>query len=162
MSTGARRNPPHRLEIRRVFHARREKVFAAWTQREQLEQWMCKDEPTHEAKYVELDVRPGGRYVIEIRLPNGDLYRGQGIFRVVNAPEKLVFTWFWQRVPEKEGEVPLQRDESLVTVELFERGSTTEMVVTHEFIESAKHLDDNKRGWEGCFEILARLLEGRK
>jgi uncharacterized protein YndB with AHSA1/START domain len=69
--------PEMSLQMRRVFQAPRERVWAAWTQREQLEEWMCKDVPTHHPKYVELDVRPGGRYVMEIPLPDGK-YVGQG------------------------------------------------------------------------------------
>ena len=150
-------DPGMSFQLRRVFQAPREKVFAAWTKREQLEEWMCKDVPTHNPKYVELDVRPGGRYVIEIPIPDGK-YVGQGRFREVKPPEKLVFTWSWKRVPEKPGErVPA--GESLVTVELFEQGSATEMVFTHEHFESAETREETRTGWLGCFAKLAELVE---
>jgi len=145
------------FQLRRVFRAEREKVFAAWTRREQLEEWMCKDVPAHDPKYVELDVRPGGRYVIEIPIPGGK-YVGQGVFREVKPPEKLVFTWSWKREPERSGErVPA--GESLVTVELFEQGGATEMVFTHEYFESAEVREETRTGWLGCFEILAKVVE---
>jgi len=146
------------FQIRRVLDVPREKVFAAWTQKELLEQWMCRDVPTQRAEYVELDVRPSGRYVIEIQLPRGEKYRGEGIFREVKSPEKLVFTWFWQKLPEKKGEAPVQERESLVTVELFDRGSATELVLTHELISSVKERDETERGWKGCFDVLAGVL----
>lgn len=142
--------------IRRILPSSREKVFAAWTKKELLEQWMCKDVPTHHAEYVELDVRPGGGYVIEIKLPKGEMYRGHGIFREVRPPEKLAFTWFWEQVPEAKG--PIQQHESLVTVELFEQGSSTEIVLTHELLESAAERESSRRGWEGCLDVLARVL----
>ena len=145
------------LQFRRVFPAPRERVWAAWTQREQLEEWMCRDVPTHNPKYVELDVRPGGRYVMEIPLPQGK-YVGQGTFREVKPPEKLVFTWSWKRVPEKPGE--WLGGESVVTVELFDRGASTEMLFTHRGLESAAIREDTRTGWLGCFEVLAGLLEG--
>ena len=145
------------FQLRRVFHAPREKVFAAWTRREQLEQWMCRDVPTHHPKYVELDVRPGGRYVIEIPIPEGK-YVGQGTFREVRPPEKLVFTWSWKRLPEKPGE-RLPGGESLVTVELIEQGSATEMVFTHEYFESDEEREETRTGWLGCFEKLGGLVE---
>ena len=53
--------PAYTLEIRRTFAAPREKVFAAWAQREQLEQWMCKDSPSHKVIHFEQDIRSGGR-----------------------------------------------------------------------------------------------------
>jgi uncharacterized protein YndB with AHSA1/START domain len=146
------------VQLRRVFHAPRAKVWAAWTEREQLEQWMCKDDPTHHARYTELEVRPGGRYVIEIPLPDGK-YVGTGTFREVQPPERLVFTWAWTRFPEKTGE-PSQDAESLVTVELIDRGASTEMIFTHENFESAEIREGTRTGWLGCFEYLAKVLGG--
>jgi uncharacterized protein YndB with AHSA1/START domain len=142
------------LQMRRVFHAPRERVWAAWTQREQLEEWMCKDVPAHNPKYVELDVRVGGRYAMEIPLAEGK-YVGQGIFREVRPPEKLVFTWSWKHIPEKHGED--LGGESLVTVELFDRGGSTEMLFTHTGLASGESLESTRTGWMGCFAVL----EGR-
>jgi uncharacterized protein YndB with AHSA1/START domain len=62
---------PTSFELRRILPASRDRVFAAWIKKEQLEQWMCKDSPSHQAEYVELNVREGGRYVIEIKMPEG-------------------------------------------------------------------------------------------
>lgn len=149
--------PEMSLQFRRVFQAPREKVWAAWTERQQLEQWMCKDVPAHHPKYVELDVRPGGRYVIEIPLKDGK-YIGQGIFHEVRPPEKLVFTWSWTRQPEKPGE-HLGGD-SLVTVELFDRGASTEMLFTHIGFDRAEILEETRTGWSGCFEVLTQALAG--
>jgi uncharacterized protein YndB with AHSA1/START domain len=154
----------NRLEIRRTFAAPREKVFAAWTEREGLEKWMCRDVPTHEPKYKELDVRLGGRYVIEIPIANeGFTYRGYGTFREVKPPEKLVFTWAWEKVPAGKGE-PEQLDEgeSLVTVELIARGKSTEMIFTHESFANAKIRDEHQKGWDGCFEVLDKYLKGQR
>jgi uncharacterized protein YndB with AHSA1/START domain len=152
-------DPETSLQIRRIFMAPREKVFRAWTERAGLEKWMCRDVPTQNPKYLELDVRPGGRYVIEITTPEGLAYHGQGIFREVKPPEKLVFTWAWTRSPEDKSD-PIQKKESLVTVELFERGKFSEMVFTHEQFESAEVRDSHKKGWDGCFDVLAKALDG--
>jgi uncharacterized protein YndB with AHSA1/START domain len=53
------------LQIRRTFEAPREKVFAAWTQQEQLEKWMCRDVAAHTVIHHRQDIRTGGRYLIE-------------------------------------------------------------------------------------------------
>ena len=143
------------LEIRRTFQAPRERVWAAWTQREPLEKWMCRDVPAHHPKYTELDVRPGGRYVIEIPLAVGK-YIGQGTFREVQPPEKLVFTWSWRREPEKSGED--LGGESVVTIELIDRGGATEMRFTHAGLEAGEMFDSTQTGWQGCFAVLARVL----
>ncbi|MGC9946505.1 MAG: SRPBCC domain-containing protein [Bryobacteraceae bacterium] len=155
--TNSPAGPETPLQLRRVFQASRERVWAAWTEREQLEEWMCKDVPSHNPKYVELDVRPGGRYAMEIPLPDGK-YVGEGTFREVRPPERLVFTWSWRRVPAKPGEQ--LGGESLVTVELFDRGASTEMVLTHTGLAMAEIREDTRTGWLGCFEVLARVLQG--
>jgi len=149
-----------RLEIRRTFKAPREKVFAAWTKREELEKWMCKDVPEHNPKYTELDVRPGGRYVIEIPVPKeGFTYRGYGTFREVKPPEKLVFTWAWEQIPPpKKKSEDMEDSESLVTVQLIDRGNSTEMIFTHENFTTAKVRDSHQRGWDGCFDALEKAL----
>ena len=87
----------YRLEVRRRFAAPREAVFRAWTERDQLEQWMCRDEATHDVRYTELEVRVGGRYTMRITAPGGVLYILGGVFREVTPPKKLAFTWSWKR-----------------------------------------------------------------
>lgn len=141
------------LRLRRTFQASRQKVFAAWTRREQLEQWMCRDVPSHQVRYTTLDVRPGGCYVMEIPLPGGAAYVGRGKFLEVIEPEKLVFTWSWERVPPKSDEPP-ETEDSLVTVELFEHGGGTEMVFSHERLRDAESFRDHEKGWNGCFAVL--------
>ncbi|MGH9747759.1 MAG: SRPBCC family protein [Candidatus Acidiferrales bacterium] len=149
-----------RLEIRRTFAAPREKVFAAWTERGRLEKWMCKDVPEHNPSYTELDLRPGGRYVIEIPMPKeGFTYRGYGVFREVRPPEKLVFTWAWEKIfPGRSEPEDLHQGESQVTVELIARGKSTEMIFTHEGFPSAKIRDEHQKGWDGCFDALDKAL----
>jgi uncharacterized protein YndB with AHSA1/START domain len=151
--------PALSLEVRRVFQAPREKVWAAWTERKGLEQWMCRDVPTHDPKYIELDVRPGGRYVIEIKQPDGVVYRGSGTFREVKPPEKLVFTWSWTRTPPNAKEQ--EPKGTLVTVQLFERGKATEMLFKHEGFDSDQMRESHKKGWDGCFEKLAEHLKAQ-
>jgi uncharacterized protein YndB with AHSA1/START domain len=158
-STGASTGPEAKLQVRRTITAPRERVYRAWTKQEELEQWMCRDVATHRVKYLELDVRAGGHYVMEVNdLATGDQYLGQGLFRQVTPPEKLVFTWAWRKRQRDGSEVPFHA-ETLVTVEFWERGSQTEVVLTHEFFKTAKEREETERGWEGCFDALASVLE---
>lgn len=154
-------DPKTSLKIRRVFAAPRQKVYDAWTQLDHLQHWMCRDVPTHDVKYLELDVRPGGHYSIQVKAPEGVTYLGKGTFREVSPPEKLVFTWGWTRSPEDPNE-PLQKSETLVTVVLVDRGASTEMMFTHTNFVHAKELEDTRKGWGGCFDVLEQYLEGRK
>jgi len=154
-------DPKASLEIRRVFRAPRQKVYDAWTQLEHLQHWMCRDVPTHDVKYLELDVKTGGRYAIQVKTPEGVTYLGKGTFQEVKPPEKLVFTWGWMRSPEDPKE-PLEKNETVVTVLLADRGTSTEMVFTHTHFVHAKELEDTQKGWGGCFDVLDQYFEKRK
>lgn len=149
--------PETRLQIRRTFAAPRKKVFEAWTQREKLEKWMCRDNPKNTPSYVEFDVRPGGSNRMEIRTADGHVYRQRVTFREILPPEKLVFTWAWERFSAA-GQKDEQQEETLVTVEFHERGKFTEVVLTHEFFRNAEQRDRHSTGWDGCFDVLAKVL----
>jgi uncharacterized protein YndB with AHSA1/START domain len=51
-------------------------------------------------------------------------------------------------------------EETVVTVELLERGKTTEVVLTHDLgAAGAKERGDYRRGWTGCLEKLADAVQ---
>jgi uncharacterized protein YndB with AHSA1/START domain len=154
-------NPGFTLQIRRTFAAPREKVFAAWAEREQLEKWMCRDVSAHVITHHVQDIRTGGRYLMEIRDPaKGETYWGQGEYLEVKPPEKIVFSWSWKK-EESDGsrtEMHPGSPDTQVTVEFFARGNSTEVVLTHGVFSSTKLRDEHDGGWNGCFDVLARIL----
>lgn len=149
--------PQTRLQIRRTFAAPRTKVYQAWTQREHLEKWMCRDHPENSTRYLEFDLRPGGSSRMEIRFPDGQVYILKVSYREVKPPERLVFTWAWERFSAS-GEKIEEQPETLVTVEFFERGNSTEVVLTHEMFRDAEQRERHNKGWNGCFDVLANVL----
>ena len=153
-------SPEFTLQVRRTFAAPREKVFAAWTQREQLEKWMCRDVSAHTVIHHQQDIRAGGRYLLEVRdSAKGETYWGQGAYREVKSPEKLVFTWVWSKDRPDGPTMHPGSHETLVTVEFFARGNSTEVVLTHTGLGTAALRDDHDRGWNGCFDVLAKVLQ---
>jgi uncharacterized protein YndB with AHSA1/START domain len=152
-------SPELTLQVRRTFAASREKVFAAWTEREQLEKWMCRDVPAHTVIHHQQDIRTGGLYRMEIRDPaKGETYWGQGTYREVTPPEKLVFTWAWSKDRPDGPTMHPGSHETLVTVEFFAQGNSTEVVLTHTGLGTAALRDDHHRGWNGCFDVLEKVL----
>ena len=154
--------PAYTLQVRRIFAAPREKVFAAFAQREQLEQWICKDVSSHIVIHHQQDIRSGGRYRIEVRDPaKGETYMGRGVYREVKPPEKIVFTWSWTKETPNGAPVELHpaSPETLVTVEFFARGNSSEVVLTHATFGATQDRDEHKQGWNGCFDMLARVLQ---
>ncbi len=146
-----------RLQVRRTFPAPRAKVYAAWTEREQLEKWMCRSSETRWTRYLEFDFREGGSYRLETGLAGSDTFHLRGTFRTVKPPEKLAFTWAWERTSAT-GEKTEEMEETLVTVEFHERGNSTEVILTHEGFHTGEQRDRHTSGWNGCFDLLTRLL----
>jgi len=137
------------LNLRRIFKTRREKVFRAWTDPEELKKWWGPE--GYATPSAEVDLRVGGKYRLGMRkLPNGEIFYLSGTYREVRPPERLVYTWRWEAEPEY--------GETLVTVEFLQAGNSTEVVLTHEFFPTEKARDDHNRGWSSCLDRLAKLL----
>lgn len=139
------------LIIRRTFPAPREKVFQAWTKPEQLKKWFAASEDYVPA-VAEVDLRVGGTFRLGMRnVKNDAQHVATGIYREIRPPEKLVFTWSWEGEPES--------GETLVTIEFHDVGESTEIIFVQEFFPDVKRRDEHAWGWNGCFDILTRILQ---
>ena len=98
---------------------------------------------------AEADVRPGGRFSIVFRLLNGEEHNPTGVYREVVFGKKLVFTWEWPGMPERE---------SLVTFRLepFEGG--TELTLLHERLPDEAARKSHEQGWSGLLDKLPVFL----
>jgi len=149
------RAPHAALTVRRTLRAPRERVFAAWTEPRHLTRWW--GPPGWETVAVDVDLRPGGAYRIEMRrVEGGPQLFLSGTYREVSPPDRLVYTFTW------DGETaPPDMKETLVTVAFLDRGGATEVVVTHELLPSDELRARHSAGWNGCLERLAALVESR-
>lgn len=147
-----------KVQVKRTLRVPRERVFAAWTEAESLKRWMGRASADHKTEYLELDVRPGGRYRMKTISPSGDIFWGTGEYREIRPPEKLVFTWAWTKTPARQGEAN-ECGPTIVTVEFFAQGESTEVVLTHEGFLATALRDRHEPGWKGCFETLERFLQ---
>jgi uncharacterized protein YndB with AHSA1/START domain len=98
-----------------------------------------------------LDLRPGGAYRLTMRHRDGNESILFGRYLEVVRPSKLVFTWAWEGMPER-------GEETLVTVELRERGRETELTLSHERFTSEEMREKHQQGWEGCLGRLPARL----
>jgi uncharacterized protein YndB with AHSA1/START domain len=137
-----------RLQVRRIYNVPAAKVYAAWTDPEQVKHWMGPSDDFGEAQ-VTSDLRVGGRYRIVMPAPDGELHKVGGTYREIVPNRKLVYTWAWESTPERE---------SLVTVEFKAAGNGTELVVTHEQFADTEARDKHQQGWSGCIERFGRYL----
>lgn len=138
------------LVVRRTIRAPAERLFRAWTEPEQLQRWW--GPPGVQCPEATIDLRPGGGYRIANQLPDGRRLYFTGEFRQITPPHRLVYTW--RREPGNDDH------EELVTVRFDALGpAETEVVVVHERIVTESIRDSHERGWQGCLEGLAGLLE---
>jgi uncharacterized protein YndB with AHSA1/START domain len=150
------------LQIRRHYPPPRERVFAAWADAAQLEQWMCRDQEHHLITHHEQDIRTGGRWRMEVRDPRkNEVYWGQGDYLEVRPPERIVFTWLWMKQEATSDEQQVKNPLTEVTVEFFESGDGTELVLTHRGLATNKSRDEHDEGWQGCLREMEKLFGGR-
>jgi uncharacterized protein YndB with AHSA1/START domain len=85
------------IVVERDFAAPRERVFAAWTEPDLIARWWGRRGP--ETRVDELDARPGGRWrFVEVE-PDGTEVAFRGVYREVQAPVRLVYTFEWEGAP---------------------------------------------------------------
>jgi uncharacterized protein YndB with AHSA1/START domain len=135
------------LTLKRRLAARPETVFAAWTEPQRMLRWFAPAET--ETVHAETDVRVGGRFRVLMRAADGEEHDVSGVYREVVPNEKLVFTWAWRTLPERE---------SLVTVGLRRDGDTTVLTLTHEQLFDEAARDDHHAGWSGALDKLEQAV----
>ena len=140
------------LHMRRMFPARREDLFRAWTDADLFSQWFTAPRGSSSAQ---LDARPGGTFTVEMRSPVAPTVRADGTYLEVAPPERLVFTLTWDGFPFDTGE-------TIVTVEFRAQGEMTELVLIHERQPSRLVHASHWLGWRACLRRLElRLAAGR-
>lgn len=140
------------LVITRIFDAPRELVFKLWTDPDHaMKWWGPRDYP---AKYLDMDVRPGGAWRSCLRAPESgeELWHG-GVFREVVPPYRLEFTFAW----DEDGE---RGFENVVTVEFAEIDGKTQMTFRQAPFRSVKERDGHHGGWMSTFDRLSEHLRG--
>lgn len=138
------------LTVSHIYRAPREQVFRAWTEPEMLSQWwhMGDDGST---PIAEVDLQVGGRYRLAMKpADSDDLFIVGGTYQVVDPPEKLVYTWAWENVPDE--------PETTVTVDFIDHGDTTEVVINHSIFANPERRESHLEGWKGLMDQLARNL----
>jgi len=135
------------LTLKRRLNAPAEKVYAAWTDPEKIVKWFGPDSgPVTKA---EIDLRAGGGYTIAFSTENGEHHQVGGVYREVVPNEKLVFTWAWHTMKERE---------SLVTVTIKPDGTGSILTLLHEMFFDEAARDGHKRGWSGSLDKLEKLF----
>lgn len=136
------------LEMTRQFDASQERLFACFTSAQALEQWFGPGAMT--IPQASADFRPGGRYRIVMREPDGgEEYVVGGQYLRIDAPNLIEMDWKWEH-----GEVV-----SRVLLEFLALDDgRSELRLTHTGFEEQSDADAHKDGWTGGLENLRSHL----
>jgi uncharacterized protein YndB with AHSA1/START domain/predicted enzyme related to lactoylglutathione lyase len=140
------------LVVRRTYKASRERVFDALTKPDVIRRWM--GPPEVEVRDVQFEAREGAKYRIEMSNADGERYVVGGMIRELRAPERVSYTWQWE---DDDGRP--EGDQTLVTVDLCERGVDTELVLTHERFTDPESRARHNSGWSGSLDKLGEALQ---
>ena len=138
------------LSIVKRIRAAPEKVFAYWTDPVLMARWFCPGDIV--LRSVETEARPGGRFRIVMQEKDeGEVHDVSGTYRVFEPPLRLVFTWAWITLPERE---------SLVALDFRPVDEGTELILTHgQFADEAAR-DSHREGWSQLLDKLLAVIEG--
>jgi uncharacterized protein YndB with AHSA1/START domain len=139
------------LLLKRVFEASPERLFDAWLSREEWQAWIGPEGV--ECDVFALDPRVGGGYRLEMCMPGGGRIAVAGIFKGIDRPRSLSFTW------GAEGDSTRQ---SLITLTFTELGDKTELTLRQEGLGSASNRDQHGQGWNSALNKLNRHLKQGK
>jgi uncharacterized protein YndB with AHSA1/START domain len=140
-------NPAFELVLERIIDAPRTRVFEAWTKPEQMAQWFAPR--LFKLVVHKMDFRPGGRFSMAMRGPNGEDFPFTGTYREIVPPAKLSWT----------GEFATGPADQMSTVVTFdEQGRTTRICVRqtfHVMTPEIEHATKGARqGWTMTFDQL--------
>jgi uncharacterized protein YndB with AHSA1/START domain len=135
-----------KITVRREIAASAEDLFDAWLDPESLAQWMIPPDITQIVPKVNAIV--GGTFEIVMHHTSLGPVPHRGVYKVIDRPRRLVFTW---------SSLATHHLETLVTVE-FRAGKlgTTEVVITQEGLPDTEAEQKHTRGWTGILNVLSK------
>jgi uncharacterized protein YndB with AHSA1/START domain len=133
------------LEIVREVRGTPDQVFRALTEPQELMKWWGV-KGTLTGAHVNL--RPGGEYRFEFVGPEETAAWVKGQYQVVEAPRRLVQTWFNSKFPDLRNTVEFRLEPS-------EGGGTRLTVVHSGFADRPEAFADYEEGWPDLLEKLS-------
>jgi uncharacterized protein YndB with AHSA1/START domain len=134
------------VKIKRFIKAPRDRVYAAWTDPEQLKEWFGPEEV--KTRKLIAEARPDGKFQWDLTSAEGEEMTVSGEYRELVPGRKIVFTWQWQ------DDEDWADHHSIVTVELSDRDGGTDLCLTHEQIPTAKSRTGHTKGWNSLLDEL--------
>ncbi len=151
------------VDVSRKFNAPVERVWKAWTNPELIKQWWGPE--TYSCPTASLDVRPGGKSLLAMKGPDGQVQYSGGTYLEVIPNKKIVST---DQFMDKDGKAISPKDAGMpgewaevmkVNIEFKSLGDDqSEIHIVHDGIPKDQH-DDCVKGWTSSLMKLQRLVE---
>ena len=136
--------------ITRIFEAPRERVFAAWTEPEQLAAWFGPEGFDTPPESVVIELRVGGRFELTmLRRDNGGEFPVRYEIVELAPPELIVMRH--EAMPDIG--LPV---ETFTRVEFHDHGDKTRMTLADGPYDEMR--GNAEAGWNGAFDKLTALL----
>ena len=98
---------------------------------------------------AKLDVQVNGSFSVTFANSDGAEFTAQGIYKEVNEPNRLVFTWGWANQPEVH---------ELISLEFSPDGAGTLMTFEQSKVDPSTSMHNYEEGWRSTFQKLERAL----
>ena len=138
-----------RLEIVRIFNTTPDRLYNAWTVPEQIVQWFGPEGVTIGEHSFE--THENGDWRAQFRGEMGSTHFATGTYKVLDRPNRIVTTWFWE-FDGIAGEVT----ELTLTFEAVKAG--TRLTLVHKRFADADTRDKHHGGWTSTLECLHRFI----
>ncbi len=138
------------LVVERIFAATPEKLWDAWTTPGLLVKWWGPEGmtiPDHS-----LDLRVGGKWRTTMRNSDGTDHTVSGVYKALDRPHRIVFTWAWHNPDGSRGE------ETVVTVTFEAVDGGTKLLLDQRSFPTAESRDNHRTGWTSSFNCLEKIL----
>ena len=151
-------NPDLDLMIERKLSAPRNNVWKAWTTPELMERWWAPR--PWQTRIHALDVRPGGAFGSEMIGPDGESFRSEGCFLLVEDHHRIVFTDALARGYRPNPTTFMTA--SFTMTDTPDGGCLYIARVKHASAETRKQHEDMgfEGGWNTCITQLEELASG--
>lgn len=148
--------------LSRTFDAPVDVVWKAWTRPEYIRRWWGPKDYT--APFAEIDLREGGKYLYDMRSPEGQDFWSTGTILEIVPREKIVITDSFS--DEKGNIVPASHYgmqggwplETLATVTFEDHDSKTTLTLLSKGTPPGEMAEMAKAGWNESFDKLERVL----
>lgn len=139
------------VTLRRTYNAKKEDIFKAFQSAEALTQWFS-PRPDIPVEFLEFAFRSQGKFRIRFTMADGMQLIVGGVYEKIAPPDELVFSWIWEE-PDQHAGIATR-----VHVQFLEKGTNTEVLLTHDKLPTKEACERHALGWEGSLNRLDTAL----